>query len=420
VNVTLESPSRTYPWPADARDQSRLRIGPAEPLKKEPRAMTTVSGAAAVLPNPFLQRHLPGVSAGAARLREEVELLNGQVNSRLVDAILINGESGAGKSHLAKVFAAHRNWVVSRSTGETSDLSLDGRLRGFQSIHLPSLPDTLVESELFGHVKGSFTGADRARTGLLAGEFTDILLDEIGDATPLLQAKLLDVVQTKTFRKVGANPDDAPQETSARFIFATNCDLEELVRKKKFREDLYWRLMVYRVGLPALREDSDRIIPLALAIHGKFKADLGGVAAIAGEVFPDLTKADLEWAAGHRWPGNIRELEHSIKRFIVEHGQRPLKEIVAEIERSSLLTASASDGIQATMERRLEAALALGGAAPGTLEELIKGVSNEARRAVYDWYKRTSPSKEDLERLFPGMQHNSVISRISEWKGVGR
>ncbi len=206
--------------------------------------------------------------------------------------VLIRGETGTGKELIAR--AIHFN---SPAAAEP-----------FVPVNCAALPATLLESELFGHVKGAFTGAIERRRGrfALAGRGT-IFLDEIGDTTPEFQSKLLRVLQEREFYPVGA---ERPERTEARVIAATHRDLEEMVSGGEFRADLYYRLRVVELVVPPLRERlSD--LPL-LAEHLVRRA-----AHALGREPPVLSREALEALRRHSWPGNVRELENCLTRAVV-------------------------------------------------------------------------------------------------------
>jgi transcriptional regulator with GAF, ATPase, and Fis domain len=170
------------------------------------------------------------------------------------------------------------------------------------------LAETLIESELFGHERGAFTGADRLKRGrfeLAAGG--TLFLDEIGELMPAVQAKLLRVLQDRTYERVGGT---ATLEADVRLIAATNRDLERAVAEGRFREDLYYRLAVFRVQLPALRERGEDV--LLLADH--FVREMG---AKMGKGEAGLSQEARELLLAHAWPGNIRELQNAIERALI-------------------------------------------------------------------------------------------------------
>lgn len=206
--------------------------------------------------------------------------------------VLIRGETGTGKGMVAR--AIHYN---SDDAGEP-----------FIAVNCTALPESLLESELFGHVRGAFTGAVADRRGrfALAGKGT-IFLDEVGDTSTEFQAKLLRVLEDHEYYPVGA---EQPQRTDARVIAATHRDLEALLEKGRFREDLYYRLRVLEVTLPPLRERIEDL-PL-LARHFVQKA--------AGEFHrpePALSDEAVTTLLQHDWPGNVRELENCLTRAVV-------------------------------------------------------------------------------------------------------
>jgi DNA-binding NtrC family response regulator len=206
--------------------------------------------------------------------------------------VLIQGESGTGKE------------VVARYIHELS-LRTDG---AFLSINCGALPESLLESELFGHVKGSFTGAVKDKSGLFtAAAKGTFFLDEIGETTPATQVKLLRVLQHREVIPVGATE---AQPIDTRLLAATNRDLEEEIRRGIFRRDLYYRLNVIAIHLPPLRERRDDISLLA----GAF-LDRAGVAR--GETPKRLSEAALDAMMNYVWPGNVRELENALERAVI-------------------------------------------------------------------------------------------------------
>jgi DNA-binding NtrC family response regulator len=206
-------------------------------------------------------------------------------------AVLVRGETGTGKEVLARTI--HYN---SPAADEP-----------FVAINCTAIPESLLESELFGHVRGSFTGAAGDRKGRfeLAGSGT-VFLDEIGDVSPAFQAKLLRVLQDGEFYPVGA---ERARRTAARVIAATHRPLEQLVRDGTFREDLYFRLRVVEIEIPPLRERRGDIRPIAEAMIARIRSELHKDVNI-----PEAVMSALE---RHDWPGNVRELENSLMRAAV-------------------------------------------------------------------------------------------------------
>jgi DNA-binding NtrC family response regulator len=225
-------------------------------------------------------------------MKQIYELLRSVAPTRTT--VLLTGETGTGKSLLAKLIHRHSN----------------RREAQFISVHCGAIPDTLLESELFGHEKGAFTGAVRRKLGKfeIANGGT-IFLDEIGTLTPSAQVKLLMVLQEGLFERVGG---EATLKTDVRVVAATNADLKLMAEEKSFRKDLFYRLNVFPIDLPPLRERPQDIPQLVESFLAKFNGF--GPKAIR-HVHPVVTKALARYA----WPGNIRELENLIERaYILE------------------------------------------------------------------------------------------------------
>jgi two-component system nitrogen regulation response regulator NtrX len=228
-----------------------------------------------------------GTSRAIETVREQTQLAAAS-NGR----VLISGESGTGKELVAK--RLHE---------------LSARARGpFVEVNCAAIPQELIESELFGHEKGSFTGAFERKKGKF--ELADggsLFLDEVGDMSLPTQAKLLRVLETQSFQRVGGSKNIT---VDVRVISATNKDLEEMIRKERFRGDLFFRLNVIPIELPPLRERRGDI-PL-LVEHF-----LGELAAEYGQSAKKITGAALKKLAEHDWPGNIRELRNLIERLVI-------------------------------------------------------------------------------------------------------
>ena len=199
--------------------------------------------------------------------------------------ILITGESGVGKEVLADVIHA---WSA-RAGGP------------MVKVNCAAIPETLLESELFGHEKGAFTGAVAQRIGRFQqANGGTIFLDEVADMSPALQAKLLRVTQEGRFNRVGSNVE---LQTNARILAATNRNLDEEVKTGRFREDLFYRLNVVELNIPSLRERPEDILPLAIAFIGEFTQ---GKARFSSSVTDCLVR--------YSWPGNVRELRNAMER----------------------------------------------------------------------------------------------------------
>ncbi len=205
--------------------------------------------------------------------------------------VLVHGESGTGKELVARAIHYH-----SRRAG-----------RPFVAVNSAAIPSELLESELFGHEKGAFTGAVGRKIGKFeaAGGGT-LFLDEIGDMSLPLQGKLLRVLQEKEFERVGGAE---PIRTDVRVIAATHHNLEKMVRGERFREDLFYRLNVIQINIPPLRKRKDDILPLAEHFLQKHQAGLGGMRRT-------LTPETRKVLRAYDWPGNVRELENAVQRAV--------------------------------------------------------------------------------------------------------
>lgn len=224
---------------------------------------------------------------GISRRMEEVFRVIGRVADTEA-TVLITGESGTGKELVARA-------IHSQSARRSAS---------FVAINCAAIPRDLLESELFGHVKGAFTGAVRDKTGKFQqAEGGTLFLDEVGELPVELQAKLLRALQEKEVQPVGGS---SVQKLDVRVVAATNADLEQAIADGKFREDLYYRLSVIPVHLPPLRERKEDI-PL-LVRH--FAAKHGGGPAV-------FSPETLEVLAGYPWPGNVRELENAVERMLI-------------------------------------------------------------------------------------------------------
>lgn len=228
----------------------------------------------------------------SGRSMERVEKLVSDV-AKTPTSVLLTGESGTGKE------------VISR----TLHLASPRKNGPFIPLNCAAIPENLLESELFGHERGAFTGAVQARRGKFElAQGGTIFLDEIGEMPPLLQAKLLRVLQERVFERVGGA---MLIKTDVRVITATNRDLAVEVAEKRFREDLYYRLNVFPILLPPLRERADAIQGLARHFCARFSAAAGLRRAVG------ITSEALRLLELYRWPGNVRELQNVIERGVI-------------------------------------------------------------------------------------------------------
>ncbi|MCK5378089.1 MAG: sigma-54-dependent Fis family transcriptional regulator [Acidobacteria bacterium] len=210
-------------------------------------------------------------------------------------AVIIRGESGTGKE------------LVARSIHEHSDK----RDRPFLAVNSAALPDTLLESELFGHRKGAFTGATENREGIFAkARGGTVFLDEVALMSPAFQGKLLRVLQERTVVPLGSS---TPIGVDFRLVTATNRSLREAIKEGSFREDLYYRLRVIPIDIPPLRERPQDIVPLASHFLAVYSSQVAGDM----ENPPTLTGGAIDDLKRHHWPGNIRELENCMQRALI-------------------------------------------------------------------------------------------------------
>src|ERR671932_1711220 len=207
--------------------------------------------------------------------------------------VLITGESGTGKELIAK--AIHESSPRAQ--------------KPFVTVNSSNIPSELLESELFGHTRGAFTGAVAAKKGLFeVADGGSIFLDEIGDIPPETQVRLLRVIQEREFTPLG---DTTPRRVDVRIIAATNIDLKEAVKQGTFREDLYYRLSVVPIELPPLRDRLEDILPLAQHFIRKYNEENGR--QVSEHINPEV----LALLENYSWPGNVRELENTLEHAVV-------------------------------------------------------------------------------------------------------
>lgn len=237
---------------------------------------------------PFGPESIVGQSAPIIAVRAMLQ----KIGVSPASTVLLTGESGTGKDLAAKVI----HYSSNRAT------------RPFMNITCSALPETLLESELFGHERGAFTGADRQKRGLLeSADGGTVFLDEIGEMVPLLQAKLLRFLEEKSFKRVGGAAD---VKVDVRVIAATNRSLQDEVKKGNFREDLFYRLNVMAVPLPPLRDRRDDVPRLLThyidGFNTEFRKKIKGV-----------TPGALKALQAYSWPGNVRELRNAVERAML-------------------------------------------------------------------------------------------------------
>ncbi|HUK88967.1 MAG TPA: sigma-54 dependent transcriptional regulator [Blastocatellia bacterium] len=231
------------------------------------------------------------IVANSEKMREILAFVDQVAPARTT--ILVTGESGTGKELFAR--AIHNQ--SSRAD------------KPFVTVNSANLPPELLESELFGHVRGAFTGALASKKGYFeVADGGSIFLDEIGTISVETQAKLLRVIQERDFTPLG---ETTPRQADVRIIAATNVDLKEAVEEGTFREDLFYRLNVISINLPPLREHSEDILPLAQHFIRKYAAENGR--HLSDQITPEV----LSILENYRWPGNVRELENVIERAVI-------------------------------------------------------------------------------------------------------
>jgi DNA-binding NtrC family response regulator len=239
------------------------------------------------------RRLLIGESRPMRQVSEIIQLV-----ARRRTTVLITGETGTGKE------------IVAQSIHASSDRARIPMV----SVNCSALPDTLLEAELFGHVKGAFTGAMNQRVGRFEqANHSTIFLDEIGDLPLSLQAKLLRVLQEREFQRLGSSET---VRVDLRVIAATHADLPEMIKQGKFREDLYYRLHVVQVAIPPLRERASDI--RFLVVH--FMEKICREEKISVK---QISRETLDRLSAHDWPGNVRQLENAVEKAIVLSGERP-------------------------------------------------------------------------------------------------
>ena len=321
-----------------------------------------------------------GEIIGRSDVMQEVFRLVEQV-APARSTVLITGESGTGKELIAK--AIHES--SPRAT------------RPLVTVNSSNIPSELLESELFGHTRGAFTGAVAAKKGLFeVADGGSIFLDEIGDIPPETQVRLLRVIQEREFTPLG---DTSPRRVDVRIIAATNIDLKDAVRQGSFREDLYYRLSVVPIELPPLRDRREDILPLAQHFTRKYNEENGRT--VAEQIAPDV----LALLESYSWPGNVRELENAIERAVVI---APGDEITEECLRpeisdpQSIVTASHD------------------GASNAAVHDIARGVNfyEEVRRFEVDLIRRaleqTGGHQSRAARLL-GMNATTLNSKIKTY-----
>lgn len=291
--------------------------------------------------------------------------------------VFISGESGTGKELAAG--AIH-------SVSDRSD-------KPFIAVNCSAIPETLLESELFGHVKGSFTGAVRDKVGVFqAAAGGTLFLDEIGDISPLIQLKLLRVLQEREIRRVG---DDKSMKTDVRLLTATNRDLKGLISSGEFREDFYYRIHVFEVHLPPLRERREDIPLLA----ERFMAELS---TIHRNQVNSIARDALQRMMDYDWPGNVRELRNALEHaFVTVNGDTiSLFDLPIEIRTPVKTTATESQSHTTAVDEK-----------PSTPPATLSAKQMEDKQRVVEALEQSGGNKTAAAKLLG-------VSRVTMWKKV--
>jgi DNA-binding NtrC family response regulator len=270
------------------------------------------------------------VIIGQSRLMQTVYKEIGRIAAKPV-SVLIRGETGTGKELIARAIYQHG----------------DRAQAPFVAINCAAIPETLLESELFGHERGAFTGAEFRRIGRFEqANHGTIFLDEIGDMSPSTQVKLLRVLQEKSLQRLGGKENIA---VDARVIAATHRDLEQAMREKQFREDLYYRLSTVVIRLPALRERREDMLELVRFFLNKYGLEFG-------LAHPSILPEAVQFLQGQPWPGNVRELENVLRKALLLAGDFTIN---LEHVRAALdLGSAVAEGARQTVGEHVGALLA--------------------------------------------------------------
>ncbi|MGH9882533.1 MAG: sigma-54 interaction domain-containing protein, partial [Pyrinomonadaceae bacterium] len=321
-----------------------------------------------------------GSIVGRSDIMQEVFRLVEQV-APARSTVLITGESGTGKELIAK--------AIHEASPRAS--------KPFVTVNSSNIPSELLESELFGHTRGAFTGAVAAKKGLFeVADGGSIFLDEIGDIPPETQVRLLRVIQEREFTPLG---DTTPRRVDVRIIAATNIDLKEAVRQGTFREDLYYRLAVVPIELPPLRDRPQDILPLAQHFIRKYNEENGR--QVSEHIAPEV----LALLEGYSWPGNVRELENAVERAVViaPHDEITHKCLRPEISDPESVASNSHEG-----------------ASTAAVQNIGRGVNfyDEVRRFEIDLIRRaleqTGGHQSRAARLL-GMNATTLNSKIKTY-----
>ena len=428
----------------------------------------------------FLRHVFPGESEAADSFRGEIESLNRycQRYKGSIGCILIRGESGVGKNYTARAISAHSQWLT-LTDDERRELYYDSRgqislppatlidrllfkehraKRGSEPRHVlrlatvlgPQLADALADSELFGHKKHSFTGASEEHPGIFGDvAVDDVLLDEIGDLSPKVQAKLLQFIETRSFRPVGGISADE-RTSEHRLFLATNQPLEERIAEGLFREDLYWRIQGYQLSIPPLRDRKDIIKDLAhsmlQSVNQRHRGDeqIGPSLDVEDDRYCLLPRTqwieskaqrstwvirledeDLDWCTSHDWPGNVRELRQRMELYVYRNGHCRLKDVMPEPQTTfhsptsfALKAAENPDELVSTaVVEYLTRVLDGREPPPGQPKALLSRFQKLVKAAAYSFKFDRRLTRDQLAAVFPDAK--DAESTLGRWKGGG-
>ena len=365
---------------------------------------------------------LDAVVAESPRMREALELARRAAASR--STVLVTGESGTGKELVARAVHYHSERVGG----------------AFVAVNCKALAPGVLESELFGHERGAFTGAERARPGLFErADGGTLFLDEIGEVEPDFQSKLLRVLQERRVQRVGGSEE---KPIDVRIVAATNRDLRAEIAAGRFREDLYFRLAVIPIQLPPLRERREDVLPLAVHFLARWNRELSR--SVAGWT-PEVER----WLLAHDWPGNVRELENAIERGVVlargdrigfddllvdAPGEEPRADAASDgtggASLQEFLDAAAAERIRRVLEqtagKRVEAARRLG-IDRATLYRLMRryGITDRGARWMFMSVRLASSDREIaacfpvMHQLRPHLTPDAFLARVRSQEQAG-
>jgi DNA-binding NtrC family response regulator len=407
----------------------------------------------------FLAHVFPGNSPAMDVFRADIDRLCRYCHRHKgsIGCVLVTGETGVGKNYTVKAISAYSAWltliedekresgycdqhgnILQPATMLVKNLLRSERKKGagkpsgadtrLVTVLVPQLTGDLFGSELFGHAKGAFTGADTAHPGIFGDETVDdVFLDEIGDLPQPLQVKLLHVVETRTFRPVGGLGE---RTTAHRIFLATNKVLEELVETGQFREDLYWRIQGHRIDIPPLLVRRDVIEQLARSILESVNQEQRGSRSTGPSLDPDeeqycfvfpeekeqgrpvasnwverFEPEDTNFLKTYTWPGNVRELRQCLELYVYYNGHRRLRDLVSRVTPSRKKVSSANgnnwpDWIERAVTAYLSAVMAGEESPPGRPDELLKRFDRLVKRAVCQFRNGAGTSAADMQKIF--------------------